>query len=364
MVFKRWQLRRRLRRAHELERVGRTAEARSAYRSIAAEAAGELKAIALAREGACATRMSDLMIARQLFQAARDAAPDDADHWLNYANACHRLGDGLGADEAYVEALKRAPNRPDILYYQSVYYADKLSKAGLEGAKRALRALLEVLKTSGSPQHASILGFPREIPLAFIRNLALEKELVAEGLAALKEFANWPGNHEAARWIRPAALNHRGLLLANVGRYDEAVEDYRAALAARPSDDVTFNLGMAHVRRHDWAEARKTFTAYSKKHPASAVTTFGLAMMAETSGDAKEATRLYKFFLERVAQSPPRSEDLISIDVARTWVDHARAFLEAMARPAEGGVFEERPEKADQAPEGTEGDIQDRPRGT
>jgi tetratricopeptide (TPR) repeat protein len=339
-MLRNWKSRRAFDRALELEGEGRFAEARDAFLGVAAGLQGTQGAVALARAGTCATWLGEFAAARKHFQAARDADPANADHWLNYANACQRLGDGIGADEAYVEALKRAPDRPDILYYQSVYYADKLTRGGLEGARRAFRKLAEALEAPGGPARMAALGFPWELPLAFIRNLALEKELVEDGAAAITEFVERPSANEATSWVRPAALNHRGLLFANAGRYDEAAKDYEASLAIRPADHVTYNLGMTEMRRHRWDAARKALSEYSRRRPTSPVTTFGLALLAETKGDAKEAARLYPFFLERQAKTPAPVAELMILDVPRTWVTRAKQFLEALQKPSEGGYFE------------------------
>ena len=339
-MFDAWRFRRAFGRALELERAGRFAEGRDAFKALADAFQGARRADALARAGTCATWLGEFKDARQLFQAAREADPDNADHWLNYANACHRLGDGIGADEAYVEALKRAPDRPDILYYQSVYYADKLTKGGLEGSRRAFRKLVEALESPGGPARMSVLGFPWELPLAFIRNLALEKELVEDGLAAISEFTDRPSADEATFWVRPSALNHRALLLSNTGRYDEAARDYAASLAIRPSDAVIYNLAMTELKRHKVDEARKALSEYSRKRPTSPVTTFGLALLAETKGDAKEAARLYTFFLDRQSKTPAPAAELMTLDVPRNWVARAKTFLEALSKPSEGGYFE------------------------
>lgn len=348
------------RQALQLEAGGRYPDARARYRELADGSTGAFRAECLARAGACSTRLGDLALARKLFESARDAAPGDPSHWLNYANACHRLGDGLGADEAYVQALNLAPDRPDILYYQSVYYADKIAKAGLEGARRALRVYLEKAERPGGLAELSALGFPGELPLVFIRNLGLEKQLIPEAEGILREFADRPPANPETGWVRAAALNHLGLLLANAGRYDDAVKAYESSLAAKAGDDVTFNLGMAHVRRHDWDAARARFTAYSKRHPTSPVTTFGLAILAETRGDAAEAVRLFEFFLHRHAEKPPSPAELAPLDIPRLWTRHAEGFVAAMRRPAPGGIHEVHP---DDAIPGAQGDVTDRPRG-
>jgi tetratricopeptide (TPR) repeat protein len=339
-MFDGWRYRRAFDRALDLERSRRFAEARDAFLAIAGSHDGPRKAEALSRAGVSSTWLGELAAARKHFQAARDADASSADHWLNYANACHRLGDGIGADEAYVEALKRSPERPDILYYQSVYYADKLTRGGLEGARRAFRKLVEALESPGGPARMAELGFPWELPLAFLRNLALEKEMVDDGLAALTEFVDRPTAGDATSWVRPAALNHRGLLHANSGKYEEAARDYEASLALRPSEAVTFNLAMTDLRRHKWDEARRRLSEYSRRKPTSPVTTFGLALLAETKGDAKEAARLYPVFLERQERTPAPMTDLMTLDVPRTWVNRAKQFLEALQRPSEGGFFE------------------------
>ena len=343
-MLRNWKARRAFDRALALEQAGRFAEGRDAFLAVSASLPGKQGAIALARAATCSTWLGEFATARKQFQAARDADPGNADHWLNYANACYRLGDGMGADEAYVEALKRAPDRPDILYYQSVYYADKLTRGGLEGARRAFRKLAEALELPGGPSRMAALGFPWELPLVFIRNLALEKELVDDGVTALAEFVDRPSANEATSWVKPAALNHRGLLFANAGRYDEAARDYEAALAIRLADSVTYNLGMTEMRRHRWDAARKALMEYSRRKPTSPVTTFGLALLAETKGDAKEAARLYPVFLDRQSKNPAPVAELMSLDVPRTWVTRAQQFLEALKRPSEGGYFEVPPE--------------------
>ena len=321
------------RRALALEEAGRFREARDAFAEVGS-------AEAWARAGACSTRLGELALAVRQFRTARDAEPGLADHWLNYANACRRVGDSVEAGAAFDEALKRAPDRPDILYYRAEADGDRMTLSAMQGARRAFRVLCGRLERPAGAAEIEATGFPVERPLIFLRNLALEKQLLDEGAAALTEFVDRkPGTSDAA-WVAPAALNHRGLLFAAAGRFDEARRDYEASLAARPSDDVRYNLAMLHVRRHAWDAARREFAAFARRHPRSPVATFGPAVMAETRGDLPEAVRLYRVFLDRHAAAPPSPAELATLDVPANWTARARTFLDATGRPGEGGVHE------------------------
>jgi tetratricopeptide (TPR) repeat protein len=290
-----------------------------------------------------ATVEGDLVQARSHFDRARAAAPDNATAWLHYANACFRLLDTGSADDAYHAALQRAPDRPDILYYQAVYYGDRMTKAGLAAGRRAALALFDLLDRPDGEAALRDLAFNRELPMVFLRNFSLEKQLPDDGLAALREFAARPAGPGTA-WVRPSALNHVGLLLANTGKYEEALASYGDALAAKPDFvEVRFNRGMTQVRRHAWDDAKRDFSDYAKRFPASPVGTFGMALLAETRGDVKESARLYRFFLERIGSRAPMPSELANLDVARSWIDHAKGWLEALDRPSEGGVFEKDP---------------------
>ncbi len=338
--FKKLGLNAAFRTAQELEAAGRFPEARAHYERVADGASGDLLTAALIRAGMIDTGMGDLLKAKAHFERAKAAAPTNATAWLHYANACFRLLDTGTADDAYHEALKHAPDRPDILYFQAVYYGDRMSKAGIAAARRAALALFDLLDKPGGPAALDELAFNRELPMIYLRNFSLEKQLPDDGLAALQEFAaRTPGPGTA--WVRASAFNHLGLLMANTGRYDDAIARYGEALRLKPAFiEARFNRGMTQVRRHDFDEARRDFGEYAKKHPKSPVGTFGMALLAETKGDVKECARLYRFFLQRVkAKTPPPSE-LTHLDIARSWIDHATTWLDALARPSEGGLFE------------------------
>jgi tetratricopeptide (TPR) repeat protein len=233
-----------------------------------------------------------------------------------------------------------------------------MAKAGLQGARRAGFALFDLLDRPGGDARVSELAFNRELPMIFVRNFALEKQLVDDGLAILREFAGRPAGGGTV-WVRPRALNHLGLLFANCGRYGEALASYDEALRLTTRfDELHFNRAMTCLRLHRWEEAKREFGEYAKRFPRSPVPTFGTALLAETKGDLREAERLYRFFLDRVSLAPVAPAELALLDIARTWVDHAKTWLDAASRPRDGGSFER-----DDVP-GAEGDVSDRPRGT
>lgn len=323
------------------EEAGRLREARDAYRAIGTPDA-------LLRAGALSSRLGDLVLARRLLDEAVALAPDSADAWFHLASVCLELRDTARADELFHEALKRAPDRVDILYAQAVLYAQKMPRAGLEAAKRALAKMLEQLADPARRAKFEALGFPRELPLIFIRNLALEQQLVEDAVACL-------GGLDGPVWLRAAASLQLGLLLANTGRYGEAVERYRQALVLEPGlEEAHYDLAMAHMRMRDFDAARTEMMIYAKLRPRSPATTFGMGLIAETQGDLPETVRLYKFFLERRArEAPPSGESIGRLDVARSWVDHARQFLEAAERHEREG--HERPDEGDEAMSGRYG---------
>lgn len=327
-LFKKLGERRALNRAIALEEAGRLREARDAYRALAT---GE----GFLRAGALSSRLGELVLARQLLDEAVRLAPENADAWFHLAAVCLELRDTARADELFHEALKRAPDRVDILYLQAVYYGQKMPKAGLEAGKRAIAKMLEQLADPARSAAFEALAFPRELPLIFIRNLALEQQLVEDAEAYFRQLAAGEG----PAWLRAAANLHLGLTQANTGNYAEAISCYQRALALQPElHEAHYDLAMAHMRLRDFDAARTQMSIYAKLHPRSPVTTFGMAFIAETRGDLPETTRLYRFFLERVGKEPPPPPQTIGrLDLARAWIDHAKHFLEAVGRHEDEG---------------------------
>ena len=320
--FRRWLVGRDLRRARALEGEGYLGQALAVYESSLELANDAERAAALKQIGSCALRLGKLARAREALAECVKKTPDDPDAWLILGQAQLELRDTIGAEESFNAALKIVPDRIDILHAQTEVYAVKFPRAAFEAGKRVIGLILE------KPREVEILRFPRELPMVFLRNLAMEQRFVDETIAYFDELAG-KGN----RWIKPLALNHKGILLANTGKLDEAVTAYLAALSADPEFDAAhFNLGLVHARRRDFEASKAALSVYAKKHPTDALSTYGFGMLAETKPDVPEMTRLYTFFLERMKTNPPRSESLGRLDIARGWVQHVETVIEHSKR--------------------------------
>ncbi len=324
--LRKWIVGRDLKRARALEGEGYLDRALAVYESCLENANDTERATALRQIGSCALRLGKLARSREALAQAVKLTPEDADVWLLLGQVSLELRDTMGAEEAFNEALKRAPDRIDILHAQAEYYAIKFPRAAFEAARRVIGLVLE------KPDEVEELRFPRELPLVFLRNLALEQRMADEAAAVFDELA------AKKSWITPVALNLKGTLLANTGKVDDAVKAYLAALSADPEFDAAhFNLGLAHARRRDFDAAKASLSVYAKRHPTDAIATYGFGFLAETKPDVPEMIRLYTFFLERMRTNPPASPSLGRLDVARGWVKHVETVLEhAQRHQAEG----------------------------
>jgi len=316
--LRRWLVNRDLKRARALEGEGYLDQALAVYEASLEMANEAERSAALLQIGSVTMRLGKLARSREVLAECVKRMPDDPDAWLLLGRVQLELRDTIGADEAFNEALKHAPDRIDILYAQTEYYAIKFPRAAFEAGKRVIAFMLE------KPKEVEALRFPRELPVVFLRNLAMEQRFVDETLAYFDELAG-KGN----RWIKPVALNHKGILLANTGKLDEAVTAYLAALTADADFDAAhFNLGLVHARRRDFDAAKASLSVYAKRHPTDPMSTYGFGMLAETKPDVPEMLRLYAFFLERMKSNPPAAESLGRLDVARGWVQHVQTVIE------------------------------------
>ena len=322
--IRRWLVNRDLKRGRALEGEGYYDRALAAYESGLENATEQERAGLLRGIGSCAIRTGKLSRACQALDEAVKLAPDDPDAWHLLGNVRLELRDTMGADEAFHAALKAAPDRIDILHSQAEYYAIKFPRAAFEAGKRVIGLIL------ARPDEVERLRFPRELPLVFLRNLAAEQRFVEETAAYFDELASGGG------WIRPVALNQKGILLANTGSIDGAIRTYLDVLTADPEfDAVHFNLGMSYTRKRDFDSARASFSLYAKRHPTEAVTTYGFGFIAETQPDVQAMLRIYGFLPDRVRKNPPSPPSLGRLDIARGWVQHAEMVVEHARRHLE-----------------------------
>lgn len=325
--LRKWRVGRDLKRARALEGEGYVDQALSVYESCLDLTHGAERAHALRQIGSCGLRLGKLVRAREALSEAVRLDATDPDAWLLLGQAQMELRDTIGADEAFHEALKHAPDRIDILHAQAEYYAVKFPRAAFEAGKRVIGLVVE------RSDEVERLKFPRELPLVFLRNLAVEQRFVEETIAYFDELAG-----KGDRWIKPVALNHKGILLANTGRLEEAIKAYLAVLTADPGFDAAhFNLGLVHARRRDFDSAKASLSVYAKRHPTDALATYGFGFLAETKPDVPEMIRLYSYFLERMKANPPAAPALGRLDIARGWVQHVETILEHAKRHEDAG---------------------------
>jgi tetratricopeptide (TPR) repeat protein len=323
--LRKWLVGRDLKRARALEGEGYLDQALAVYESCLEMANEAERAAALRQIGSCALRLGKLARAREALADCVKLAPADPDAWLLLGQAQFELRDISGAEESYHEALKHAPDRIDILHAQTEVYAVKFPRAAVEACKRVIGLLME------KSEEVERLRFPRELPVVFLRNLAIEQRFVDETIVYFDELAG-----KGSRWIKPVALNHKGILMANTGRNDEAVKAYLDVLSADPEFDAAhFNLGLVHARRRDFDAAKASLSVYAKRHPTDATATYGFGFLAETKPDIPEMIRLYSFFLERMKSNPPPAASLGRLDIARGWVQHVETVVDHAKRHKE-----------------------------
>lgn len=320
--LRKWIVSRDLKRARALEGEGYLDQALAAYESCLEMANEQERLAALRQIGSCALRLGKLARAREALAEAVKTAPADPDAWLLLGQVQLELRDIVGAEEALNEGLKHAPDRIDLLHAQTEVYAVKFPRAAFEACKRVINLLIE------KADEVERLRFPRELPIVFMRNLAIEQRFVDETIAYFDELAG-----KGSRWIKPVALNHKGILMANTGRLEEAVKAYLDVLSADPEFDAAhFNLGLVHARRRDFDAAKASLSVYAKRHPTDALATYGFGFLAETKPDVAEMIRLYSFFLERMKSNPPVAAALGRLDIARGWVQHVETVIDHAKR--------------------------------
>jgi tetratricopeptide (TPR) repeat protein len=102
------------------------------------------------------------------------------------------------------------------------------------------------------------------------------------------------------------AFAHLGLIEARQDRYDDAIADYRRAIALNPAvPGLQMNLGLALFKAKDFRGAIKPFTAELKSHPGDQRLTILLGMAHYGLGDYLVAVPYLKQAASRDQQNLP-----------------------------------------------------------
>lgn len=140
------------------------------------------------------------------------------------------------------------------------------------------------------------------------------------------------------QWVRTSPeeyLPHysRGVALAEVGKKDEAMSEYRRALALNPAwPDAHLNLGVLRLERGEFQAARHLFLEYARLKPASAKAHYSVGVASLHLGDSDEARRCFERALALQPAYPEAHHNLgVALDQLGRWPE-AIAHYEAALR--------------------------------
>jgi putative PEP-CTERM system TPR-repeat lipoprotein len=203
---------------------------------------------------------------------ARVAAHPDDPRVVSLAAAFYaHLGDTEGARRLLVEGLKKRPNDAVLLY---AYSQLELSSGRQEGARAALQRLLQIDEhhsvarltlaqldlASGNVDAARVgLELVRKdepqapLPRFLLARIALSRDDSAQASALIEEAIKQSP-------MRPDIHNAAGVLYLENGRFDQAMDYFRAGLKISPESEVLWlNMGRAQQALGQESAARQSF---------------------------------------------------------------------------------------------------------
>lgn len=139
---------------------------------------------------------------------------------------------------------------------------------------------------------------------------AAAHELLAQRCIEAGRYADAVEHLRVLARVRPGPARHYnlGVLLAQLGRDDEAIRHYRAALAGAPNDpEIHNNLGFVLARRGETAEAAASFRRAIELDAGNAHAHFNLARLLLADGQAELAAEHFR----RAAALDPAYADLL-----------------------------------------------------
>lgn len=224
--------------------------------------------------------------------------------WLGAAQL-ENGGDAVGAEKTLREAVKLAPRSARAHMLLGVAIAQQIEDAfvfrKLSLASEVHKEFERALKLAprSIPAHEAMLEYDRHAPaIAGGGDDAARAEI--EQLDRLDHFAGLLGKARLDGDFRAAAREARdGEQLAAIARASRRLEDFRAAVQARPADArLRAELGEAQLTAGDAAGAAVSFRAAATLDPALAWTYWGLGRALERLGQRAEARKACLRFAE------------------------------------------------------------------
>lgn len=265
----------------------------------------------IARAWLSTDKKEDAVRASGVLATAADLAPDLPDVQTLIGQAREQQGDLDGAEEAYWQAVRLAPQatypRRRILrlsldrqrYAKAEQQADELLKIDAEDPEHHfLRGLVaarqknaELARTS---YRAAIEKAAGDYPEAWF-NLGLLEKDAGDLEAAI-------GAYQKAIELRPgyhAAENNLGLALIAAGRLDDAERRYKEVLARAPTYAAGWvNLGKLYSQRKMYPEAIDAYQQALQAKPDYARALLDLGVAYARSGKMEDAVATYRRTLE------------------------------------------------------------------
>lgn len=297
--------------------ANRVDEARVAFNQAIERAPAQVEVrLGVARAWLSTDKKEDATRASGVLAIAADLAPDLPDVQTLTGQVREATGDLDGAEEAYWQAIRLAPQ---ALFPRRRLLRIALDRQRFQKAKQHVDELLAI--DDGEPEHHFLAGLVAsrqgdnagarthylaaieksggDYPEAYLNLGTVEKDeknLDAAIAAYQKAIAQRPGYH--------AAENNLGLSLVAAGRSDDAEKLYREVLAKAPTYAPAWvNLGKLYSAQKKYAESIDAYQKALDVKPDYARALLDLGVAYARSGRVDDAVKTY----ERVIVLNPRS---------------------------------------------------------
>jgi len=265
------------------------------------------------RQGTAHHRDGNLAAAKAEYQAALDAAPDDAEAWHLLGQLLHSDGDSAAAISHIAQALELEPNLAGAAFNLAVLY----DQAG-DGRQAEIQYRAHL---AGEPGDSAAL-----FALARLEHRRGMRQRAAETYRRLLDI---DAGHLDGRINLGACLNE-------LGRPLEAIDILDIALAAAPEDAVALNnMGMANQALGRNEAAQEYLIRAHQAEPGNTVIAANLARVGLRLGDYGGALTVLKSALE----AAPVDAGLSVLDaLALPYIAETADMLHAARARMEAGI--------------------------